>query len=320
MQALFIIALFTFVITLMTSIMTSGSSNSAQLTDDRIAEVGRFFEAVAKVVKNDITQQYLHANPNGDTDPADYIRNIPVLAAMSSGLYGDAGVDAWGKDLQGGIVTEYLLVSASSDSENVVRIPVTAVAFVSGGPDGVIQTTIPSNPTTILQVRNILVPTNAQGVPQNDDIVYTFDNREDQMRQLQNLRTRMEHIGTAALKEYQYNVTQFRAQKVAEYQTAIQAGQAATPPDMELTSYSNAPKMISLNTAANRYKLGVDEDFKILERTLASGGKMRVTAASPATASAPLMITLQNDATNPTPWGNPATSFQYVVRVYPDKI
>lgn len=320
MQAMFIFSLFTFVLALMGSIITFGTKSSENLTLDRIKETGRFFEAMAQVIKNDVTQKYLTANPNNHKTVPTYIVGLPEVAAMSAGLYSNVGVDAWGKPLQGAIVTEYQLITASADASSAVRVPVTAIAFVSSGPDGELQTVIPSNPTTIGQVRNIVVPTSASGLPTSDDIVYTFDNREDQMRLLQTLHAHLERIGTASLKEYQYRVTDFRADLIKKYEQDVAKGIAVTAPDMELASHSNAPVMLSLTTVSNRYKLGVDEDIAILERTLASGRRMVLTATAPSSTTAPLRLTLTNNPNNPTPWGTTSAPFVYVVNVYPDKI
>lgn len=320
MQAMFIFSLFMFVMTLMAAIVTSGSTGSATLTDQRIADTRRFYEAVATVVKNDITQQYLTANPNNDKTAPAYIRNLPAAAAMSSGLYGDVGVDAWGNALRGAVVTEYQMLSSPSDPDSSISVPVTAVAFVSSGPDGTLQTAVPANPTTILAVRNIVAPTDAKGLPTSDDIVYTFDNRENQMRVMQTLQAHMERIGTAALKEYQGRVATFRAALVAKYQADVAAGKAVAPPSMDLADHgSAAPKMLSLSSAANRRQLGVDEDFSMLERTLPDGSKMLMTTVAPANPDDPLVMTLTN-GTKKTPWGKTGAAFKYVLRVYPDKI
>ncbi len=320
MQAMFIFSLFTFVLALMGSIITFGSKNAEILTDERIKETGRFFEAMAQVVKNDVTQKYLTANPNNHVTIPNYITGLPEVAAMSAGLYSSVGVDAWGKPLQGAIVTQYQLITASADANSTVSVPVTAIAFVSGGPDGEVQTVIPANPTTIGAVRNIVVPTNAAGQPTSDDIVYTFDNREDQMRLLQTIHGHMERIGTASLKEYQYRVTDFRSKLITKYEQDVALGKAVAAPDMDLSNHSNAPKMLSLETDTNRYALGVDEDISVLQRRLASGRYMDLSAATPTSANAPLILTLTNNPTNPTPWGTSTAPFRYIVRVYPDKI
>ncbi|TKW60933.1 MAG: hypothetical protein DI628_08590 [Blastochloris viridis] len=317
---MFIFSLFTFVLALMGSIISFGSKDAAILTDERIKETGRFFEAMAQVIKTDVTQKYLTANPNNHVTIANYITGLPEVAAMSAGLYNDVGVDAWGKPLQGAIVTEYQLITASADANSAVSVPVTAIAFVSSGPDGVLQTVMPLNPTTINQVRNIVAPSDAAGRPTSDDIVYTFDNREDQMRQLQTLHAHMERIGTASLKEYQYRVSDFRAALIKQYETDVALGKAVAAPDMNLANQPNPPKMLSLDSSANRYKLGVDEDIAILERTLASGRRMVLSAVTPATATAPLVLTLTNSSSSPTPWGTSSRPFRYVVRVFPDKI
>jgi hypothetical protein len=320
MQAMFIFSLFTFVLALMGSIMTSGSKSSEILTEERIKETGRFFEAMAQVIKTDVTQKYLTANPNNHSTIPNYITGLPEVAAMSAGLYSSVGIDAWGKPLQGAIVTQYQLITASADANSTVSVPVTAIAFVSSGPDGELQTVIPTNPTTINAVRNIVVPTDSSGKPTSDDIVYTFDNREDQMRLLQTIHSHMERIGTASLKEYQYRVTDFRANLIKEYETNVSLGKAVAAPDMDLSTYANPPKMLSLETDANRYALGVDEDMAVLQRELASGRNMVLNAAAPTGANAPLILTLTNSTTKPTPWGTSSAPFRYIVRVYPDKI
>lgn len=320
MQAIFIFSLFAFVLALMGSIITAGTKSAETLTADRIKEAGRFFEAMATVIKHDVTQKYLTANPHNSLTIPAYINGLPEVAAMSAGLYSSPGVDAWGKPLQGAIVTQYQLVTASADADSTVSVPVTAIAFVSGGPDGVVQTAIPTNPSTIGQVRNIVVPTDASGKPTSDDIVYTFDNREDQLRLLQTMQQHMERIGTAALAEYQFRALAFRTSLVEAYQRDVAAGNVVAAPNLDLAAHADSPRMLSLNSAENRYKLGVDEDFAILERTLASGRRMVLSAVAPVGASSPLMLTLSNSASSPTPWGTTSMPLRFVVRVYPDKI
>ncbi|PZP39993.1 MAG: hypothetical protein DI585_02255 [Pseudomonas fluorescens] len=320
MQAIFILSLFSMMLTVVASIISSGTSNTSLLTKERIAETNAFFQSVENVVLNDITIENMHGNPMGYATPAEYIRNESRLSSLSNGRLADPALDAWGRPIAGVIFTEYLSLTNSSDPDNRVMVPVTGIVMVSGGPDGVIQTNIPAV-TSLVALQGIVVPSNAAGAPANDDIIYTFDNRTIQQNYLATLKSHMERIGTAALKEYQARVSSYRQVKLDAYKANIAAGRDVPAPDLTLAGDANAPRMMALaNTTAgieNRRALGVDEDFNEIQRILPRNGRMVVTAPQPASAVDPLIITINNDSANPTPWGRPSNSLNYVVRVDP---
>ncbi len=308
MQAVFFITLITTVIAIMSAIISGGSSNSAQLKASYIAETRDYFEAMAKVVLNDITRQNMHANPKDYTDVAEYVRNMPQLKQLSPGRTEDAASDAWGRPLQGRIYTVYETLQASGGIN--VTVPVTAMAFVSAGPDGVMQTTLPTV-TQLNQVTGISAPAGS------DDIVLTFHNRRAQEDLFASTQASLRRIGSAAVKELQGRLADHRQKRLKVYQQDISAGKPVNIDMLDVTQDVDAPRFLKLDDSeqglANRRSLGVDGDFNTLERTV-NGGRMEVIAAAPASLAAPLVLRIRNTG-SPTPWGKPANSFNYQIEV-----
>ena len=318
MQALFLISLFTFVIALMISFITSGTFSAAQLTQQRFDDTRRYFEAMAQVIRAEVTQENMHANPGTYATIPEYIRNMPSVAAMSSGLYGDAATDAWGNELTGAMITRYLMLSAPADPNQALSVPVTAFAFVSGGPDGQVQTVLPSAPTQLSDVINIAAPTDAQGLPTTDDIVYTFDNRREMTQLVDNIKSHASHVGITALKKFQADMSLYRDQQLAAYRAAIVAGQTVSPPSLNSSSDPNAPRLAAVNDSASQAALGVFEDVEAIQRALPAGGRLVFSSNTPDMASPNLEITVRNHPTSPTPLG-PGSAFRYMLLIQPDK-
>lgn len=318
MQTIFIISIFSLIMTVISAIISMGSSNTAQLTDQRIEETRQFFENISRVALNDITMEYMHGNPNGATTPESFIKNLSEIKRLSSGRLTNPALDAWGQEIQGAVLTEYQSLTASTDPENRVIVPVTGYLLVSGGPDRVIQTTITS-PTNVAQIYSVVVPTNSVGVPQNDDIIYAFDNRTVQQQILESIKARMNRIGTAALKELQVRISDYRQTKLATYQQQVASGQQGDLTLLDITNDTAAPKFLALDNSNqgkdNRRLLGVDEEFAMLEREIGTGGQFVLSAAQPSSTMAPLVIGITNDPAKPTPWGRPANQFRFQIKV-----
>ncbi len=318
MQALFLISLFTFVIALMTSFIVSGTFNAAQLTKQRLDDTFRYFESMAEVIRAEVTQENMHGNPGTYATIPQYISNMPTVAAMSSGIYGNAATDAWGREITGAMLTRYMRFSAPSDSNQVLSVPVTAFAFVSGGPDGQVQTTLPSAPTQLSDILNIAAPTDAQGNPTTDDIVYTFDNRREMMLIIEDIKGHASKVGVTALKKFQADMATFRDQQLADYRAAIVAGQTVSPPSMDFSNNPNAPRLPAVDVSSTQALLGIFEDVEAIERILPSGGRLVLSSNTPNMANPNLVITVRNHTTNPTPLG-PGASFLYTLIIQPDK-
>ena len=316
MQTIFIISIFSLVLTIASSIISGGMSSSQQVTKQDIKDTKTFFESIAKVVNNDVTMEYFHANPNNSTTPEHYINNLSEVKRLSSGRSANPATDAWGQVIKGSIITEYQWLM---NDENKVSVPVTGFLFVSGGPDRIIQTVIPTTLTTVAQLNTVVVPTDAFGKPKNDDIVYNFDNRAIQTQLLDAMRARMNRIGIASLKELQVRMSDYRQLKLKQYQDAIAAGNEGDLTLLDTANDSGAPRFLTLDDSAtgldNRRKLGVDEDFGVLEDALGSGGHFDVTAEQATGNGTPLVITVLNDGTRPTPWGKVPSAFKFQIKV-----
>lgn len=318
MQTIFIISIFSLIMTVISGIISMGTSNTAQLTEQRVVETKQFFQSIAKVALNDITMEYMHGNPNGSTTPEAYISNLSEVKRLSSGRLTNPALDAWGQTIQGAIITEYQSLTTSTDSNNKVVVPVTGYLLVSGGPDRIIQTVIPPI-TNVGQIYSVVVPTNATGVPQNDDIIYSFDNRNIQQQILASIKARLNRIGTAALKELQVRISSYRQAKLTAYQAQVAAGQEGNLNLLDLSTDASAPRFLALDDTAqgliNRRQLGVDEEFEILEREIGSGGRFVLSAPQPGSATAPLVIGVANASNKKTPWGTTANPFKFQIKV-----
>lgn len=316
MQAIFFISIFSLMLTVVASLISSGTSSSAHLTADRIDETKQFFAQVANVTLNDVTLTNLKGNPNNATNPADFIRNLSQLRLLSNGRLADPALDAWGHPIQGAIFTEYHVLTSGSD---LVSVPVTGYVLVSGGPDGIVQTPIPAIITSLSALYGITVPTTPTGAPANDDIVFSFDNSEVQNQALTSLKSHMERIGSAALKELQVRTTAYRLTKLQQYQADIAAGKDVNVSSIDIGSDPNAPRFLALDNSVtglnNRRQLGVDADFNYVERVLPDSSHFVLGAPVPLSATDPLVITIVNDANHPTPWGKPANTLKYSISV-----
>ncbi|RYG61746.1 MAG: hypothetical protein EON60_02370 [Alphaproteobacteria bacterium] len=275
----------------MGSIIAGMSSSSAKLNADFKVETQTYLEAVRTVVTSDITPEFMHANPSNYTTLATYLRGMPQLKQLASSRTGDAATDAWGRQLRGAIFTANEALQAN------VFAPVTGIAMVSAGPDGVFQTTVP-NVTQLSQITGISAPSSS------DDIVITFNNRRAQEDVFASMQAAMRRIGTAAVKELQGRLSAHREKQLAAYQKAITEGKSPDINMLDVSKDSTAPtfKKLDSTTAglANRRALGVDGDFDVLQRTV-RGGSMEVVATAPATAADPLILKLQNTK-KATPW------------------
>ncbi|RYG61564.1 MAG: hypothetical protein EON60_03040 [Alphaproteobacteria bacterium] len=275
----------------MGSIIAGISSSSAKLNADFKVETQTYLEAVRTVVTTDITPEFMHANPNNLATLAAYLRGMPQLKQLASARTGDAATDAWGRELRGAIFTANEALQAN------VFAPVTGIALVSAGPDGVFQTTVPTV-TQLSQVTGIAAPSGS------DDIVVTFNNRRAQEDVFASMQAALRRIGTAAVKELQGRLATHREKQLVAYQKAITEGKS---PDISMLDVSKDPtaptfKKLDSTTAglANRSALGIDGDFDMLQRTV-KGGSMEVVATAPATAADPLILKLQNTK-KATPW------------------
>lgn len=314
----------------MASIISNGTSSVGVLQKQNIQETYSFFENIARVVNNDITNKYYHGNPNEDTTITDYINNLSEVKRLSTGRMTNATLDAWGKPVKGMIYTQYEPFSTSSDPNNNIQIPITTFALVSGGPNRVVETVIPATVANASNVKSISAPTGS------DDIVYTFDNRQAQATLLNTIQLRLNRIGTASLKAIQSELADHRRKKLAEYQKRIADGENVDVSEVvDITDDPDAPHFLVLDRSPdgikNRRTLGVDEDFTILETALpkisgaamANGGKFIVSSTEPKTPSEPMQIILMNSS-NKTPWGDPSKSkpfrFQITIQAISDKV
>ena len=299
----------------MASMISNGTSNVAVLNKQRVDETLAFFENISKVALQDITNNYYHANPHNATTVADYIKGLTELRRLSTGRLSDPSLDAWGQPILGRIYTQYQPLSAGSDNKNTVMVPVTAFAFVSTGPDRILQTPIPANITNMSQITGIIAPSDS------DDIAYTFNNLAAQQALLESIKLRLNRIGTATLKEVQADLAGYRRKKLDIYQTMISEGKDVSITSVvDIANDPDAPRIASLDGVTNdgrqhRYNIGVDEDFNILERSLSGGGNFIVSSTATTNPSDSFEIILLNSKNFPTPWGKPASSFRYQITI-----
>lgn len=305
MQAIFFITLFSLFLSIGTSIVIGSGSSSTQITQARIDETQAFFNSLQASI-NQITRDNLQATTAAQvTDPANFIKTNENLAQLASGRWTDPTLDPWGKAIQV-LAARENRVLYSNGADQVIA-PVTGFALISSGPDQVLQTAIPTNPT-IASLQGILPPVGS------DDIVSVFT---DEPAQRQNWTYRQKHlqnIANAMMRHYQFQTKNYVDNYSANYLTQLQTRGVTTTPDITtlMLTDPNAPTYPDVNDISSRASLGVEEDFQALERVLPSGGSFRVESTTNPDNSVTLRLT--NGPTR-TPWGGTTGNLNYTINL-----
>ncbi|MBI1308532.1 MAG: hypothetical protein GC129_01560 [Proteobacteria bacterium] len=306
MQAMLFLAIFSLFLSVTGGIIVGAGESTAQLSRMRVDAAQDYMNAVRKVAQN-ITLDNFELAPSSQTDILAFIRTTPDLAQLGTGRWADPTLDPWGQPMQGLMVRENRVLYSNPPSDTVV-VPVTGVALISSGPNHKLETTIPAV-GSISALQGILPPVGS------DDIVITFTNEDAQRDNWANVRQHLGRIASAQLRYYQEQVNAYRTTIMNQYLTQLQSGSANLTLDFTtlMANDPNAPRFLDLSVDANRRLLGVDEDFRLLEKTLPGGGKLAITSIANPDSS--LTLRLTNNATSPTPWGSPASSLSYSINL-----
>jgi hypothetical protein len=265
MQTVLILALFSMLITIMSSFVMGAGSSTAQLSQQRIAETKAYFRNIELVVNEDLTPAQLEAAPASQT--AAQVLQQNAVAQMAPGSWGNPLVDAWGTPLR--IPSSF--PRANIALANGVMAPITGFVLISAGPDRTFQTSLPVA-NTLASLQGVVPPTGS------DDIVVTFTNEDSQRRQLAILQARLERIAAAMLRHYRLQLSDYRGTIETNYRTALQNNPGTPPPNWAtlLTSDPNAPQFVDLRNTNARPELGVAEEFDVLEKLWPNDGRMEV--------------------------------------------
>lgn len=102
-------------------------------------------------------------------------------------------LDEWHRPLQG-VMVRQTGVGMYAKPGMAGTAPVVAMAIISSGPNGVLDTALPTNPTTLAQVTGITIA--------GDDIGTTFSNQLTQSKAWQNIITQAQILGQIAGRYY----------------------------------------------------------------------------------------------------------------------
>lgn len=299
MQALLFMAIFSMFMSVATNIVVGSVGSTQQLTNQRRQETEEFFKNIGMVINN-LTRNAFEAAPVNQTDPIALIENTQELSQLGGGHWRGPTYDPWGSQIIALMARENRVIY--TNGIDTVVAPVSAFALVSPGPNRALETELPGA-ASIASLQGILPPVGS------DDIVSVFTNEAAQRENWAVVQHRVERIAAAEMRYYQVQAFQYRNQLMNQYLQQIKATGVLVPPDISqmMKDDPNAPQFLDLNRDAagldsNRRKLGVDDDFNIIERTLTNGGRLKVVT----TTNPDKTITLKviNDPNNPTPWNS----------------
>jgi hypothetical protein len=303
MQAMLFFGLFGFMAAVIGGIIALSNVTAQKLRLMLLDQTHQQFKNVATVINEQYVRSYLQSPvPSGGTsqDIGPFIcalQEVRQLIDCSTGL----PKDPWGHDVTGKVVRQ---MKAFSTTNNLVfSVPVTAYAMLSAGPDGIVDTTLPPNPTTIAQLTALTAT--------NDDILEVFTDAKGQQDNVNAVQGAMDHMGLAVQKQYQEQFGQIKSGLQNMYaningNTDITSAQMQNawkvwtdsshqPPAVGDPNYTTlmtayrtniipsypTPSLNKLFTGAvfNPYTVGADGDLATIQRTLPSGGSMGVTAS-----------------------------------------
>lgn len=302
MQAILLISIFTLFLSLVTGIIVSGSGNVEQLKRLYQLETEAWFQRIADVTLNDLTLTNLEAGVavGRDANIRAWITSTPELNALriNGGL---PTHDAWNRPITGAASVQ--LRELNQTSTNSVQAPVTAIALISGGSNGVVEeplaTQLNTIPLTNLNVMGL------ESYRSGDDIILTFTDEVSQQSNWQNIKMLVDRIGQTALRQYQGQLKAYQPSLSNAYEANLKSG---ISPNLsaQLNTDSTAPKFLDLNLTSNRVLLGVLEDYEQLTQARPDGSRFILRSNNPGNAQT-LTLTLNNDVAGgrpPTPWAN----------------
>lgn len=302
MQAVLLISIFTLFLSLVTGIIVSGGKNVEQLQRLYEAETTAWFQRIADVTLNDLTPTNLKAGivVGKNINILAWLTNTPELNTLK--INGSLPTsDAWRQPITGAASVE--LRELNQTALGSVQAPVTAIALISGGPNGIVEEPLATRLATI-SLTNVNV-TGLESYRSGDDIVLTFTDEAAQQRTWQNLKMRVDRIGQVAFRHYQAQLKAYQPRLSDVYEANLTSG-TTTDLSTQLITDPNAPKFLNLNLTNNIIVLGVMEDFEQLTEMRLDRTRFSLTATTSVDGQT-LTLILGNDTTGgrvPTPWTN----------------
>ena len=302
MQAILLLSIYALFASLVAGIIVSGSKNIEQLQRLYQTQTEAWFQNIADVTQNDLTPTNLQAMvaAGGETNIITWLNSTPQLKALNlNGAF--PASDAWRRPIKGAASIESRELNQTALGS--VQAPVTAVALISGGPNGVLEAglaaRLASMPLTNVNVMGL------ESYRSGDDIILTFTDEAAQQRTWQAIKAHVDRIGQAALKHYQGQLKAYQAQLGSAYTANLTTGTAPSL-TVQLSTDPNAPRFLDLNNTNNIAALGVMEDYVKLTETRPNNSRFGVSATISANAQT-LTLTLNNDTAGgrpSTPWAN----------------
>ena len=302
MQAILLLSIYALFASLVAGIIVSGSKNIEQLQRLYHTQTEAWFQNIADVTQNDLTPTNLQAMvaAGRDTNIITWLTSTPQLNALNlNGAF--PASDAWRRPITGAASIEARELNQTALGS--VQAPVTAVALISGGPNGVLEAglaaRLASMPLTNVNVMGL------ESYRSGDDIILTFTDEAAQQRTWQAIKAHVDRIGQAALKHYQGQLKAYQAQLGSAYTANLTTGTAPSL-TVQLSTDPNAPRFLDLNITNNIAALGVMEDFEQLTETRPDNSRFILLSDNPGNAQT-LTLTLNNDTAGgrpSTPWAN----------------
>jgi hypothetical protein len=197
MQAFYFFAIFGLLSAIIGGIITLSNLTTQRLRVMLLNQAHEEFRDADVMLNGQYIPDYLQSPPiagGGPSTPAGPyvcgIEDIRQILNCSSGV----PKDPWNKDLTGVVVRQMQAIATKNNL--VFNVPVTGYALLSAGPDGVVQTTLPTNPTSIGQ----LTALTASG----DDILEVFTDVKGQQDNVGRIENALSRIGQAATENYQH--------------------------------------------------------------------------------------------------------------------
>jgi hypothetical protein len=196
MQAFYFFAIFGLLSAIIGGIIAVSNLTTQRLRIMLLNEAHEQFREANVMLNGQYIPNYLQSPPipgAGTSTPAGPyvcgIEDIRQILNCSSGV----PKDPWNHDVTGVVVRQ---MQAMATKNNLVfNVPVTGYALLSAGPDGIVQTTLPTNPTSIAQLTAL--------TPAGDDILGVLTDQKGQQDNVGRIETAMSRIGQAATQNYQ---------------------------------------------------------------------------------------------------------------------
>jgi hypothetical protein len=303
MQAILLLSIYALFASLVAGIIVSGSKNIEQLQRLYQTQTEALFQNIADVTQNDLTPTNLQAMvaPGSGTNITTWLTSTTQLNALNlNGAF--PASDAWRRPITGAASVEQRELNRTALGS--VQAPVTAVALISGGPNGVLEAGLTARLASIISFTNVNVM-GLESYRSGDDIILTFTDEAAQQRTWQAIKAYVDRIGQAALKHYQGQLKAYQAQLGSAYTANLTTGTAPSL-TVQLSTDPNAPRFLDLNNTNNIAALGVMEDYVKLTETRPDNSRFGVSATISANAQT-LTLTLNNDTAGgrpSTPWAN----------------